>query len=230
MGVLDIHCELEYLEYLMGRLFRTAGNGPMYRYGGLLFTNSHVEFKLFDTGGIYALQVDCRTKHINFGDIDKVEIFGNSHIDIAEYMREVYGLDDPIVEEYNGGTVYTYISLSLDDLRAIEGYIKVVLGSDCLALDDLRDGFREDLAVDYLTSYFKCKVEVQKNDVLLYLDEKDLKNNQLKWVLDHIIPRDNICVSNTNIDYDKRLFVLSLSNRDFMGLIHFVKRCGCVGV
>ncbi len=226
MGVLDIHCELEYLEYLMGRLFGTVGNGPMYRYGGLLFTNSHIEFNLFDTGGIYALQVDCRTKRINFGDMDKIEIFGNSNIDIAEYMREVYGLDDPVIEKYNEGTVYVYTPLSLDDLRAIEGYIKVVLGSDCLALDDLRDGFREDLAIDYLSNYFGCKVEVQKNDVLLYLDEKALKNDPLKWVLDHVIPRDSIYVSNANIDYDKRLFVLSLSNRDFMGLIHFAKRGG----
>lgn len=226
MGVLDIHCELEYLEYLMGRLFVTRGGGAMYKYGTLLFTNSHVEFNLFDTGGVYELRVDCRTKRINFGDMDKMEIFGNSNIDIAEYMREVYGLDDPVIDKYDEGTVYVYTSLSLDDLRAIEGYIKVVLGSDCLALDDLRDGFREDLAVDYLSNYFKCKVEVQKNDVLLYLDERDLKNDQLKWVLDHVIPRDSIYVSNANIDYDKRLFVLSLSNTDFVGLIHFAKRGG----
>jgi hypothetical protein len=230
MGVLDIHCELEYLEYLMGRLFVTRGGGAMYRYGTLLFTNSHVEFNLFDMGGVYTLQVDCRTKRIDFGDMDKMEIFGNSHIDIAEYMREVYDLDDPVIEKYNEGMVYVYTPLGLDDLRAIEGYIKVVLGSDCLALDELRDGFREDLAVDYLADYFKCKVEVQKNDVLLYLDEKDLKNDQLKWVLDHVIPKDSIYVSNANIDYDKILFVLSLSNRDFMGLIHFVKRCGCIRV
>lgn len=226
MGILDIHYELEYLEYLMNRLFINRGGGPMYKYGGLLFTNSHVEFNLFDRGGVYELQVDCRTKRVNFGDMDKIEIFGNSNIDISEHMREVYGLDDPVIEKGDEGTVYVYTLLSLDELRAIEGYIKIVLGSDCLALDDLRDGFREDLAVDYLSNYFKCKVEVQKNDVLLYLDEKDLKNDQLKWVLDHVIPRDSIYVSNTNIDYDKRLFVLSLSNRDFMGLIHFAKSGG----
>lgn len=225
MGILDIHCELEYLEYLMGRLFISRGGGPMYKYGGLLFTNSHVEFNLFEMDGVYELQVDCRTKRVNFGD-DKIEIFGNSKVDISEYMREVYGLDDPVIAEYNEGTVYVYSLLSLDELRAIEGYIKMVLGGDCLALDELRDGFREDLAVDYLSNYFGCKVEVQKNDVLLYLDERDLKNDQLKWVLDHVIPRDSVYVSNTDIDYDKKLFVLSLSNKDFMGLIHFAKSDG----
>lgn len=226
MGILDIHCELEYLEYLMGRLFISRGSGPMYKYGGLLFTNSHVEFNLFEMGGVYELQVDCRTKRVNFGDMGKVEIFGNSNVDISEYMREVYGLDDPVIEKYDEGTVYVYTLLSLDELRAIEGYIKMILGGDCLAFNELRDGFREDLAVDYLTRYFRCKVEVQRNDVLLYLGERDLKNDQLKWVLDHVIPRDSVYVSNMDIDYDKKLFVLSLSNEDFMGLIHFAKSGG----